>query len=78
MEISIIDLLKATEEKNRAVEMALNHAVLILSDFTKLTPCGRAIMTQTLMELIAEEPTRQENALYSPKPLNSNTIRQQQ
>ena len=60
MEISIYVFLKALEEKNRACEMALNHAVSILSDFTKLTPHGRTIMTETLMELIADNPAKPE------------------
>ncbi len=55
MDISIFDFLKAVDESNRANEIALRYATQILDDFRKLTPAGRSLMTDTLMELISGE-----------------------
>ena len=53
MEISTYELLKALDESNRAKEMALYYAARILADLMGLTPEGRTLMIDTLMELIS-------------------------
>ena len=53
--MEIYDFLKALDETNRAEEMALFYAVQILEDFRKLTPAGRGVMADALMELISGE-----------------------
>ena len=53
MEISISDFIKALDEINRVNNMALRYAVQILADFRNLTPEGRRVMTDTLVELIS-------------------------
>ncbi len=53
MEISTYELLKALDESNRANEMALHYAAHILADLMELTPEGRSLMIDTLMELIS-------------------------
>ena len=55
MEISIFDFLKALDEDNRVNNMALRYAAQILADFKNLTPEGRRVMTDTLVELISGE-----------------------
>lgn len=55
MEISIYDFLNAVDESNKADEMALRYAALILADFKNLTPKGRKVMADTLMEYISGE-----------------------
>lgn len=55
MDISIYDFLKAVDESNRANSLALRYAAEILDDFRKLTPAGRSLMADTLMELISGE-----------------------
>ena len=51
--ISIYDFLQAVDESNRANEMALCYAVQILADFRNLTPAGRSVMVEALVELVA-------------------------
>ena len=55
MEISICDFLKAVDESNKASEMALRYAALILENFRELTPEGRRMMADELMGLILGE-----------------------
>ena len=55
MEISIYDFLKAVNKSNRAKIMALRYAVSILEDFISLSPDGRAMMADTLMDLISQK-----------------------
>ena len=55
MEIPIYDFLKAVNEGNKASEMALCHAVSVLSDLKNLTPPGRTIMVESLIEIIADQ-----------------------
>lgn len=55
MGISISDFLKALDENNQANKMALRYAAQILADFRNLTPEGRKVMTDTLVELISGE-----------------------
>jgi hypothetical protein len=52
MEISIYDFLKAVDEGNRANIMALRYSESILEDFINLSPDGRKIMADTLIDLI--------------------------
>jgi hypothetical protein len=53
MMFSIGDFLKTVDENNRAHEMALRYAAMILADLKELTQEGRGIMTEALMDLIA-------------------------
>ena len=52
MEISINDFLKAIDESNRANIIVLRYAVSILEDFINVSPDGRKMMADTLMDLI--------------------------
>lgn len=59
MALSIDEFLKAVNESNKANEMAFRYAASILEDFKNLTPAGRSLMADTLMDLISmkrEEP----------------------
>jgi hypothetical protein len=60
MEISIYDFLKAVDESNRANIMALRYAVSILEDFINLSPDGREMMADTLMDLISQKMKKSE------------------
>ena len=51
MEIS--DFLEAVDERNRASEMAMRYATLILKDFRNLTPASRSLMADMLIDLIS-------------------------
>jgi hypothetical protein len=53
--MDIYEFLKSVDESNRACEMALCYAALILADFRELTPEGRRVMTDELMDLISRE-----------------------
>jgi len=53
--MEIYEFLKEVEEINRAIEIALRYAASILEDFSNLTPKGRKVMADTLMELISGE-----------------------
>jgi hypothetical protein len=53
--MEIYEFLKDVEEINRAIEIALRYAASILEDFSNLTPKGRKVMADTLMELISGE-----------------------
>ena len=53
--MEICEFLKDVEEINRAREIALRYAASILEDFRDLTPKGRKVMADTLMELISGE-----------------------
>ncbi|MBC8198620.1 MAG: hypothetical protein H8E80_01030 [Desulfobacteraceae bacterium] len=55
METSIYQFLKSVDEYNRACEMALRYAALILADFRGLSQEGRKIMADMLMDLILVE-----------------------
>jgi hypothetical protein len=57
--MEINEFLKAVNETNKANEMAFHYAASILKDFKNLTPAGRSLMADTLMNLISgkrEEP----------------------
>jgi hypothetical protein len=56
MEITTNDVLDAIKERNRASEMAFLHALFILPDLKMLSPSGRKLMTDILMEIITFEP----------------------
>ena len=53
--MEIYEFLKDVEEINRAREIALRYAASILVDFRTLTPKGRKVMAESLMELISGE-----------------------
>jgi hypothetical protein len=53
MGMEIYEFLKDVEEINRAREIALRYAASILEDFRDLTPKGRKVMADTLMEYIS-------------------------
>ena len=53
--MEIYDFLEAVNEHNRASEMALRYATLILKDFRNLTPAGRSLMADMLIDLISEQ-----------------------
>ena len=53
--MEIYEFLKDVEEINRAREIALRYASSILEDFINLTPKGRKVRADTLMELISGE-----------------------
>ena len=67
MGMEIYDFLKDVEEINRAREIALRYAASILEDFRDLTPKGRRVMADTLMELISGE-IRLKNFKYQSFP----------
>ena len=51
--MEIYEFLKAVNEINKANEMAFRYAASILEDFKNLTPAGRSLMADTLMNLIS-------------------------
>jgi hypothetical protein len=51
--MEIYDFLKAVDERNRASEMALRYAASILEDLRKLSPAGRKLMADILMDCIS-------------------------
>ena len=53
--MEIYEFLKDVEEINRDREIAFRYAASILEDFSNLTPKGRKVMADTLMELISGE-----------------------
>jgi len=53
MEHSIYEFLKAVDENNRACEMAMRYAVMILNDLMGLSREGQKIMANKLTELIS-------------------------
>lgn len=53
-QLSIDGLRKSVDEKNRAVELALRYAVLILAEFKSLSPEGRLLMAEILLKLIVD------------------------
>ena len=55
MEISIYDFFKAVDESNKASEMALHYGTLILEDFRELSPEGRKMMADKLIDSISGE-----------------------
>ena len=67
MEISICDFLKAVDESNRANIMALRYAVSILEDFISLSPDGRKMMADTLMDLISQKKKKSDVEKYNSK-----------
>ena len=58
MKISIYDFLKAVDESNRVNIMALRCAVSILEDFINLSPDGREMMADILMDLISQKKSQ--------------------
>ena len=60
MEISIYDFLRSVDESNRAYIMALRYAVSILEDFKNLSPDGREMMDDALMDLISQKMKKSE------------------
>jgi len=67
MEISSYDFLRSVDESNRANIMALRYAVSILEDFKNLSPDGRKIMADTLMDLISPKKKMSDVEKYNPK-----------
>jgi hypothetical protein len=65
--MEIYEFLKDVEEINRAREIALRYAASILEDFRNLTPKGRKVMADTLMEYISGE-NRLNNFQYQRFP----------
>ena len=61
MEISIYEFLEAVDESNRANIMALRYAVSILEDFINLSPVGREMMADALMDLISPKPKKKKS-----------------
>jgi len=55
MEISIYDFFRSVDESNRANIVALRYTVSILEDFINLSPDGRKMMADTLMDLISQK-----------------------
>ena len=51
--MEIYEFLKAVNEINKANGMAFRYAASILKDFKNLTPAGRSLMADTLMNLIS-------------------------
>ena len=51
--MEIYEFLKAVNDTNKANEMALRYAALILEDLKNLTPKGRCLMIDTLINLIS-------------------------
>jgi len=56
--MDICEFRKTVDESNRACEMALRYATLILVDFRELTPEGRRMMADKLMDLISGDGER--------------------
>ena len=61
MEISIYEFLEAVDESNRANTMALRYAESILEDFINLSPVGREMMADALMDLILPKPKKKKS-----------------
>jgi hypothetical protein len=55
MKNPIYEFLRSVDEGNRANIMALRYAESILEDFKNLSPGGRKIMADTLMDLISQK-----------------------
>jgi len=53
--MEIYEFLKDVNEINKANEMAFRYAASILEDFKNLTPAGRSLMADTLMNLISQK-----------------------
>jgi hypothetical protein len=53
--MEIYEFLKDVSEINKANEIAFRYAASILEDFKNLTPTGRGLMDDTLMNLISEK-----------------------
>jgi hypothetical protein len=70
MEISICDFLKAVDKNNRANMIALRYAVSILEDFINLSPNGRKVMADTLMDLISQKMKKSEVENCNSKSYN--------
>ena len=65
--MEIYDFLEAVDERNRASELALRYAVLILEDFMELSVEGRKLMADTLMELISGTRKKSDVKTYNLK-----------
>ena len=67
MEISIYDFLRSVDESNRANIMALRYAVSILEDFINLSPDGREMMADALMDLISQKMKKSDDEKCNSK-----------
>ena len=67
MEISIYDFLRSADESNCANKMALRNAVSILEDFKNLSPDGREMMADTLMDLISQKMKKSDDEKCNSK-----------
>jgi hypothetical protein len=67
MAMDIYEFLKTVNEINKANEMAFRHAVSILEDFKNLTPAGRRLMVDTLMDLISRNSEEPDSNAYTLK-----------
>jgi len=65
--MDICEFLKAVNEINKANEMAFRHAASILKDFKNLTPTGRRLMVDALMNLISEKREEPDIKTYNLK-----------
>ncbi len=53
MKMSLITILKTIKESDEAYDLALKHSLSILRDFHKLSPFGREIMLDIIIDLIS-------------------------
>ena len=65
--MEIYEFLKAVNEINKANEMAFRYAASILEDFKNLTPAGRSLMADTLMNLISGKRDEPDIKTYNLK-----------
>jgi|GEM_PF-762883 len=65
--MEICEFLKAVNEINKANEMAFRYAASILEDFKNLTPAGRSLMADTLMNLISGKRDEPDIKTYNLK-----------
>lgn len=54
MEFSAYTFIRFSEEGERANELAYQHAASILTDLSQLSPGGRRLMVERLVDLISE------------------------
>ena len=65
--MEIYDFIKTVDVRNRANEMALRYAASILEDFRRLTPVGRSLMADSLMELISNKKKKSDTKTSKSK-----------
>ena len=65
--MGIYDFLRAVDERNRASTMALRYAISILEDFRNLSPEGRELMVDALMDLISWKRKKSDTKSYNSK-----------